>query len=106
MAVPTLSPAEARARLAEPDPPLLLDCREPFEFAVCRLPGAVLIPLGELAERVDEVDSGRAVLVYCHHGVRSINAVVILQALGFRAAHIRGGIDAWSREVDPGVPRY
>lgn len=106
MAVPTLSPAEAQARLAEPDPPLLLDCREPSEFAVCRLPGAVLIPLGELQERLDEIDVARPVLVYCHHGVRSVSAVAILLALGVSAAHIRGGIDAWSRDVDPSVPRY
>ena len=106
MAVPTLSPAEAQAWLAGPDPPQLLDCREPSEFAVCRLPGAVLIPLGELQERFDEVDIGRPVLVYCHHGVRSTSAVVILQALGLSAAHIRGGIEAWSLQVDPSVPRY
>lgn len=107
MPVPTLSPAEAAARLADPDAPLLLDCREPFEFAVCRIPGALLIPLGELAERApDELDPARPVLVYCHHGVRSVNAVVILSALGFEAAHVRGGIDGWSREVDPSVPRY
>lgn len=106
MPVPTLSPAEAQAWLAEPAPPQLLDCREPSEFAVCRLPGAVLIPLGELSERLDEVDSSRPVLVYCHHGVRSTSAVVILRAAGVSAAHIRGGIDAWSLEVDPSVPRY
>jgi adenylyltransferase/sulfurtransferase len=83
-----------------------LDVREPWEFALARVPGAILIPLGELADRVEELDRSRPVLAYCHHGVRSLHALGILQAAGFKElAHLSGGIDAYSR-LDPSVPRY
>ncbi len=101
-----LSVEESQAWLAAPGAPQLLDCRQPGEWATCRLPGAVLIPLGELAERVGELDPARPVLVYCHHGVRSINGAMILEGAGLQADSMRGGIDAWSLRIDPGVPRY
>ncbi|HEX7552728.1 MAG TPA: rhodanese-like domain-containing protein [Geothrix sp.] len=83
-----------------------LDVREPWEFELARLPGAILIPLGELADRVDELDRSRPVLAYCHHGVRSLHALRILQFAGFaELAHLSGGIDAYSR-LDPSVPSY
>lgn len=83
-----------------------LDVREAWEFDLARVPGAILIPLGELAERVEELDRSRPVLAYCHHGVRSLHALQILQAAGFtELAHLSGGIDAYSR-LDPSVPRY
>ena len=83
-----------------------LDVREPWEFEKARVPGAILIPLGELAERVEELDRSRPLVAYCHHGVRSLHALGILQAAGFtELAHLSGGIDAYSR-LDPSVPRY
>ncbi len=101
-----LSVEESHAWLQADAPPILLDCRQPGEWATCRLPGAILIPLGELAERAGELDPARPVLVYCHHGVRSINGAMILEAAGLVADSMRGGIDAWSLRVDPTVPRY
>jgi adenylyltransferase/sulfurtransferase len=67
----------------------------------------VLIPLGELPDRVGELDPTAPVVVYCHHGVRSARALEVLENAGFtRARHLTGGIDAWSAKVDPDVPRY
>ena len=84
----------------------ILDVREPWEYDLARIPGALLIPLGELAERVHELDPGRPVAAYCHHGMRSLQALRFLQGLGFRdLAHLSGGIEAYSR-LDPSVPRY
>jgi sulfur-carrier protein adenylyltransferase/sulfurtransferase len=90
----------------DPESVQIVDVREPWEHALVRLPGATLIPLGELTERVGELDPRRPVAAYCHHGVRSRYALAILRDLGFQdIAHLAGGIDAYSR-LDPSVPRY
>ncbi len=96
-------------RLREPEPPALLDVREPGEHEFAALPSSRLIPLGELAERTGELDDwrNREVVVYCHHGIRSLHAIQLLRQAGFtRLVNLRGGIDRWSIEVDPTVPRY
>lgn len=101
-----ISPRELKDRLSAPEPPLLLDVREPEEVEVARIGGKVL-PLRELQSRVSEIPSGAKVVVLCHHGVRSLAAARWLRANGFPDAQsVAGGIDRWSREVDPGVPRY
>jgi adenylyltransferase/sulfurtransferase len=83
-----------------------LDVRQPWEFERARLPGAILIPLGELADRVGELDPTRPVATYCHHGVRSLRALQLLHTLGLtNLAHLAGGIEAYS-QLDPSVPRY
>lgn len=83
-----------------------LDVRERWEHDLAHLPGAVLIPLGELADRTGELDRSRPVAAYCHHGARSLHALRILHGAGFcDLAHLAGGIDAYSR-MDPSVPRY
>ena len=98
---------EASELMARPGGVALLDVREPHEHQIARIPGAVLIPLRSLPARLAELDSSRPLVVYCHHGLRSLHAVELLRGSGFaRATSLRGGIDAWSREVDPGVPRY
>jgi adenylyltransferase/sulfurtransferase len=90
----------------DPDQVQIVDVREPWEFDLARLPGARLIPLGQLAHRAGELDPSRPVAAYCHHGVRSRYALAILRDLGFQdVAHLAGGIDAYSR-LDPSVPRY
>lgn len=104
-----ISVAELQAKLAAGEPVYLLDVREPDEHAFCRLPGDTLIPLGELVGRVEEVQppDGLPVVVYCHHGVRSLRATGYLRSVGFdTAVSLAGGIDAWSRLIDPAVPRY
>ena len=87
--------------------PKLLDVRTPREWQICRLEGADLLPLQQLPQRWQEVDSESDVVVYCHHGHRSARAVDFLRRAGLtRVRNLTGGIDAWSREVDPTVPVY
>ena len=87
--------------------PVLVDVRTPQEWQICRLDGAILIPLQELPSRLDELDPGEEIVVYCHVGVRSAMAVQFLRGSGFeRARNLEGGIDAWSAHVDPSTPRY
>jgi rhodanese-related sulfurtransferase len=87
---------------------VLLDVREPWEVATARIEGAKNIPMGEIASRVfQELDPQKHIVVYCHSGIRSMNATVWLRSQGFdKAQSLRGGVDAWSREIDPKVPRY
>jgi adenylyltransferase/sulfurtransferase len=96
------------ARELETNPGLLLiDVREPREWEICRIPGAQLIPLGELPGRLNELDGHREMVMHCHKGSRSMRAVQLLRAAGFsRVRNLQGGIDAWSREVDDTIPRY
>src|SRR5437016_4065426 len=96
-------------RLANEHPTYLLDVRQPWEHETAALPNSVLIPLNELAKRAEEVQptENALVVVYCHHGVRSLQGAALLQRLGHaNVASLAGGIEAWSCEVDPGVPRY
>lgn len=100
--------AEALVRvLGSSAPPVLLDVREGWEAAIAQIPGANLIPLGELGGRLNELPTGRDVVTYCHHGVRSRTAQALLVRAGF--AHVRslaGGVDAWAQQVDPAMRRY
>lgn len=84
----------------------LVDVREPWEFELARLPGALLLPLGQLPQAMDALDRDRPVVVYCHHGIRSQRALETLRAAGFAVRHLTGGIDAWSLLVDDAVARY
>jgi rhodanese-related sulfurtransferase len=98
-----------RERLDAGEPLLLVDCREPHEHALAALPGARLVPMGQLAARLDELAPLRdaAIVVYCHHGLRSRSVVEFLRQRGFaRAQSLAGGIDRWSVEIDPTLPRY
>ena len=104
-----IRPEVLAKKLAAGEPVYLLDVREPWEHATSRLPDSTLIPLGELPQRIDEVEppAGAPVVVYCHHGIRSLSGAAILEAKGFPEAYsLAGGIDAWSLLVDPTVPRY
>ena len=86
----------------------LLDVRTPAEHALAALPASKLIPLNELATRFSEVQvpEGQTLVVYCHHGIRSMHAGLFLAQRGFTPLSLKGGIEAWSVEVDPTVPRY
>jgi rhodanese-related sulfurtransferase len=97
------------AMLQAGEPVYLLDVRQPWEHETAALPGSVLVPLDQLAARAGEVrpPEGAAVVVYCHHGVRSLAGAALLERLGFKdLASLAGGIDAWSLVVDPSMPRY
>ncbi|MCC6356754.1 MAG: molybdopterin-synthase adenylyltransferase MoeB [Verrucomicrobiae bacterium] len=105
--VPEMTVQELRDRLAARDDLVLIDVREPSEYQICRIPGARLIPLGELPARMREFDPAHAIAVHCKSGARSAAAVRAFQAAGFhRAKNVRGGILAWSKEIDPSVPTY
>ncbi|WP_224245910.1 rhodanese-like domain-containing protein [Hyalangium gracile] len=110
MPVPEISPEELADLLAGPaeSRPVLLDVRYPDENAYVALPDSVLIPLPELEERADELEAfrGRPVVVYCHHGVRSLHGAAWLRSLGLEASSLQGGIDLYSRLVDPSLPQY
>ena len=102
-----ITPRDLAAKLARGDALDLLDVREPYEHQLARIPGARLLPLGTFALAVPSLDPAREVVVLCHHGVRSAAAAEYLQARGFRhVSSLAGGIDRWSDEVDPGVPKY
>jgi sulfur-carrier protein adenylyltransferase/sulfurtransferase len=98
---------ELRDRLTRGDDLLLVDVREPHEHRIARIEGAVLIPLGALEARRNELDAGREIVLFCHRGVRSLRALEMLRQTGLqKLKSLRGGIDAWSRDVDAAVPRY
>ncbi|ADO71113.1 rhodanese-like domain-containing protein [Stigmatella aurantiaca] len=110
MPIPEISPPELAARLAGPPDqrPLLLDVRFPEEHEQVALPGSVLIPLPDLEERASELERfrGHSVVVYCHHGIRSLDGAAYLRSLGIEAVSLRGGIDLYAHLVDPLLPRY
>ena len=98
---------ELKSSLDNGDAPQIVDVRSPIEWQICRLEGARLLPLHELPQRLEEIDRERALVVHCHSGVRSLQAVRYLRQQGFdRAQNLTGGIDAWSLRIDPSVPRY
>jgi adenylyltransferase/sulfurtransferase len=102
-----ITPQALAARLAGGATPSLLDVREPYEWSIVRLPEARLVPLDTLPDVEHTLDRSAELIVYCHHGIRSAAAVAWLRERGFgRARNLTGGIDRWSREVDPSTRRY
>jgi rhodanese-related sulfurtransferase len=107
--VQQIHPEQVSAKLQNGEPIYFVDVRQPWENEFCRIPESALIPLPELSSRVGEVEApeGALIVVYCHHGVRSLSGAAILQQAGFcNVASLAGGIEAWSVRVDPKVPRY
>jgi rhodanese-related sulfurtransferase len=103
----SMRPVELSERLASGDRLQVIDVREPMEVGIASLAGAVSIPLSTLPERIGEIDRDNPVVVLCHHGIRSASACAWLVREGFTdVANLSGGIDAWSTDVDPAVPRY
>ena len=96
-------------KLRAPNPPHLLDVRQPEEHAFVSLPNSTLIPLGELPARLDEIEEWKnnEIIVYCHHGIRSAQAVAQLRTAGFaNVENLSGGIERWTSDVDSTLPRY
>lgn len=86
---------------------LLLDVREPWEFAICHIQGSRLIPMGQVADAVDELDAEQETVVICHHGRRSEQVANFLEANGFTAiSNLVGGVEAWAQEVDTTMAQY
>jgi len=103
----SVTATELAAELARGRTPLLLDVREEWEASIATLPDAVLVPLGYLEAELDGVDPETEIVAYCHHGIRSASALALLRERGFaNTRHLEGGIDSWSRTVDPRVERY
>jgi molybdopterin/thiamine biosynthesis adenylyltransferase/rhodanese-related sulfurtransferase len=106
-AIPGISPHELKRRMDAGERFELIDVREPFEYEIAQIDGAKLIPLGEIAERLDELEREQPIIIHCHSGMRSAQAVRLLQQRGFaKVYNLEGGIDAWSDQVDPNVPKY
>lgn len=106
-----VSPADVAAWIADPKEqrPLLIDCREADELTICRIDGHDWVPLGDFPASVETIAASAAngVVIYCHHGMRSLRAASFLRAQGIENAFsMNGGIDRWSQEIDPDVPRY
>jgi rhodanese-related sulfurtransferase len=103
----TITPRELKDRLAKGEKIVLLDVREPWENSTAKIEGSVLIPLGTLPTSLDKLDRASEIVAYCHHGMRSADAVGFLHQQGFQnVKNLVGGIDAWSVQVDGSVPRY
>jgi sulfur-carrier protein adenylyltransferase/sulfurtransferase len=101
-----IEPSELVRRLGNGGAPRLIDVRDPWEFDIASIASADLIPMSELQEAIGSLDRGTELVLYCHHGTRSGMAAEFLRARGFRARSLSGGIDRWSREIDPALRRY
>lgn len=104
-----ITPVEVKELLDRGFPLRLIDVREPAEHDICHIEGARLIPMRTVPDHLAELDdvTETAIIVFCHHGVRSLSVVGWLQGQGFtNCRSMSGGIDLWSLQVDPSVPRY
>jgi adenylyltransferase/sulfurtransferase len=102
-----ITPADVKARLDRGEKVHLVDVREPWEYDLCRIEGAKHVPLGSLATSLQTLPDVDEVICYCHHGMRSLDAATWLRFQGIeRAKSLAGGIERWSLDVDPNVPRY
>ena len=104
-----ITPAELSARMQKGEKPYFLDVRQAWENQLSRLEGSVLVPLDQLPSHLDDVQpgAGQVIVTYCHHGMRSLSAAALLEQNGVKnVLSLAGGIDAWSTQVDPKVPRY
>ena len=107
MTVQQLTPPELLDKLRQDNNTCCLDVREPFEFQHAKIAGSLLIPLGQIHQRLDELDAQQDIVVICHHGIRSQQAADFLEYSGFtNIFNLAGGIDAWSCQCDPSIPRY
>ena len=105
--VPEIGPSELSRKLDTGYDPLLIDVREPFEYEICHLRNSKLVPLGQLRQRLQELERDRPMVVYCHHGNRSATAVRLLRQEGFaKAVNLKGGIEAWRKLIDPRMHAY
>ena len=103
----TIAPGQLQEMISENKTFVLLDVREKWEYEMTHIEGAILIPFGELPRRVREVTPGSEIVVYCHWGMRSLDAAFLLQQLGFKSVRsLVGGIDRWAQEIDTDILRY
>ena len=101
-----ISPQDLKAKLDRHDSLVLLDVREDWETALCRLENATHIPIEEIEFRTTELDPADEIVVYCHHGVRSAAVANFLRQQGFKAVNLAGGLDSWASSIDRTMRRY
>jgi adenylyltransferase/sulfurtransferase len=104
-----ISVDQLKTKLDRGEPIYLIDVRQPWEHDTAALPDSLLMPLDQLISHADEIapPDGAVVVVYCHHGIRSLSGAALLERMGFAEVFsLAGGIDAWSRMIDPTIPRY
>jgi rhodanese-related sulfurtransferase len=108
MLPPEITPEELVRLRQEPSHPIVLDVREKWEYDTAHVADSLLMPMGEVPSRAyNELDPDQPLVVLCHHGARSLNVTMWLRQQGYEHAQsLAGGIDAWSRTIDPSVPRY
>ena len=107
MSIVQLTPQQVQDGLQKQPAPLLLDVREEDEVRLCALPGSLHIPMNLIPLRHNELPDDIPIIVYCHHGIRSMNVARYLAHVGFEnVANLQGGIDAWARQIDPTMARY
>ena len=105
--VPEITVQELHKKLQNGDRVKVLDVREPMEYKISHLDNSTLIPLGDLPKRVNELDTADEIVIHCHTGARSAQATAFLRNIGFtKVKNLQGGIEAWSQQIDPSVPRY
>lgn len=106
--MPEITATELKQRLDKGDDIQIVDVREPNEVAVAKLPNTIHIPLAQVVNRMSEIDPERETVVHCKMGGRSARAIEALQRSGFtgKLSNLKGGITAWSNDVDPSVPKY
>ncbi len=102
----TIEPRQLADRLAKKEKIFLLDCRENWEHDIARLDGATLIPMQQIPAELSRIPRDQEVVVYCHHGQRSFTVTLWLRRQGLPALSLEGGIDRWSEDIDPNLPRY
>lgn len=103
-----ITATELKKRMDAGEDIQLIDVRQPDEYAFAKIEGAKLIPLGQIMQRMDEIDASRETVIHCKMGGRSAKAIEVLQRAGFKGnlSNMKGGITAWSDEVDKSVPKY
>jgi rhodanese-related sulfurtransferase len=102
-----ITPREVKDLLARDDKVLFVDVREPWEYQTTHIEGSVLIPLGQIPSNLARLENAEHLVLFCHHGMRSLDAAAWLRAQGVEGAKsMTGGIERWSTEIDPSVPRY
>jgi rhodanese-related sulfurtransferase len=105
--VKSATPSEIKSRLDAGEPLELIDVREPEELAIAAIPGARALPMSQAASWIDHLPGDRELVIVCHHGMRSMQVAMALAQRGHRnVTNLTGGIDLWSTQVDPAIPRY
>ena len=105
--VPEITCAELKQKIDSKKSFVLVDVREPHEYQISKITGSTLIPLGEIAKRWQEIPQDQEIVLQCKAGIRSAKALLFLQQQGYKKLlNLKGGIDAWSEEIDPSLPRY